>query len=99
MVARGAQGSVAGRGMDHHWSEGDAERGRAVRFPRPPALADRNGRGDLPVDDRRMAAAGVTGAVSGHGAHLFAVRDLVQQLGQNGAVAVAAGGEFHRPDV
>ena len=46
-----------------------------------------------------MAAAGVIGTIGGHGADLFAFGDLVEQFRQHGAVTIAAGGEFHRPDV
>jgi hypothetical protein len=39
------------------------------------------------------------GAIGGHSADLFTLGDLVEQLGQHRAVAVAAGGKLHRPDV
>lgn len=46
-----------------------------------------------------MAPARVIGAIGGDGANLLAYRDLAQQVWQHGAVAVAAGGEFHGADV
>lgn len=72
---------------------------RAVLFPGSAVLADRYDRGGLSVDDRRVATARVIGAIGGHSANIFTFGDLVEQLGQHRAVAVAAGGEFHRPDV
>ena len=87
IVSRGAQGLVAGFGR------------RAVLFPKAPVLSDRNDGGGLTFDDGGVAAAGVVGAIGGHGADLLVLRDLVEQFGQDGAVAVAAGGEFHSPDV
>jgi hypothetical protein len=50
-------------------------------------------------DDGAVAAASVVGAICGHGADVFVVRDLVQQVWQDGAVAIAAGREFHGADV
>ena len=87
VVPGGAEGFVSG------------DCGRAVIFPRPPVLADRDDWSGLPVDDGRVATAGVIGPISGHGADLFVVGYLVEQLRQNGTVAIAAGGKFHRPDV
>jgi len=46
-----------------------------------------------------VTAAGVIGTVGGYRADLFAVRDLVEQVRPHRAIAVAAGGEFHRPDI
>ena len=82
IVACGAEGFVSG------------DCGRAVLFPGPLVLANRNDRGGLSVDDRRMASAGVIGAISGHRADLLTFRDLVQQLGQNRAITIAAGREL-----
>ena len=87
IVPGGAQGFVS----DNH--------GRAVLFPRSPIPAYRSDRGGLPVDDRHMAAAGLMGTVGRHRADFFAHEDLVEQFWQNGAVTIAAGGEFHRSDV
>lgn len=72
---------------------------RAVLLPQPPVFADWNDRGGLPVNDGGVAAARVVGAVGSDGANLLARRDLVQQVGQHGAVAVAAWGEFHGANV
>ena len=74
-------------------------RGRAVRFPRSPSLADSDDRGGLPVDDRRMAAARVIGIIGFYRVDFFAHRDLVEQFCQNKAATIAAGGEFYRSDV
>lgn len=41
----------------------------------------------------------VTRAVGGHCAEFFTFGDLVEQLRQDQTVAVATGGEFHRPDI
>ena len=41
----------------------------------------------------------VTRAVGGHCAEFFTFGDLVGQLRQDRTVAVAAGCEFHRPDI
>ena len=99
VVPGGAQGFVPDSGR------------RAILFPRAPVLADGDDRRDLAVDPSRACkhalpgsgwrapAAGVIGAVRGHGADLFALGDLVPQLRQNRAVAVAAGSELYRPDV
>jgi hypothetical protein len=46
-----------------------------------------------------MTAARVIGTVSGHGADLFALGDPIEQIRQDRAVTVAAGREFHGPDV
>lgn len=53
--------------------------------------ADRDDHGGLAVDDGGVAAAGVIGAIGGHGADLFVLGDLVEQLWQDRAVAVATG--------
>ena len=87
IVPGGAQGFVVGACC------------RAVLFPRSAVLADRDDRGGLPVDDRRMTAAGVICPIGGHGADLFVCGNLAQQLRQDRAVAFAAGGELHRPNV
>ena len=72
---------------------------RAIHFPGPPVLPDRDDRCGLAVDDGAGAAAGVIGAVSNHPADLFAPGDLIDQLWQDRTVPVAAGGELHRRDV
>ena len=41
----------------------------------------------------------VTRAIGGNFAGFFIIGDLVEQLRQDRTVAVAAGGEFHRPDI
>ena len=46
-----------------------------------------------------MAATSVEGTVPGHGTDLLIGRYLAQQVRQNGAVALVAGGELHRADV
>lgn len=46
-----------------------------------------------------MTAAGVEGTITGHGADLLILRDLVQKVRQDGAVALAAAREFHGLDV
>ena len=46
-----------------------------------------------------MAAARVVGTVGGDRADLLVRGNLAEQVRQNGAVAVAAGGEFHGADV
>ena len=86
-MSGGAQGLVA------------ADSGRAVLFPRSAVLADWDDRSGLAVDVGGVAAAGVIGAIGGHGADLFAIRDLVKQVRQDRTVAIAAGGELHRPEV
>ena len=40
----------------------------------------------------------VTRAIGDHCAEFFTFGDLFEQLRQDWTVAVAAGGEFHRPD-
>jgi hypothetical protein len=72
VVPGGAEGFVSG------------DCGRAILFPRPPVLAGRDDWSGLPVDDGRVATAGVIGPISGHGADLFVVGYLVEQLRQNG---------------
>lgn len=72
---------------------------RAVLFPRPPILADRDDRGGLTVDNGGVAAAGVIGTVRRHSADLLTFRDLVEQLRQDRAVTITAGGEFHGADI
>ncbi|MPL90509.1 hypothetical protein SDC9_36560 [bioreactor metagenome] len=87
------------------------ERSRAVLLPEAAVLADGSegmtatGPKECPSpraatrQDRRMASPGVKGAVARYGADLLAIRDLVEKLRQNWAVALSAGGELHRPDV
>jgi hypothetical protein len=87
IVPGGAQGIVS------------RNRRRAVLFRRSSVLADGDDRRGLAVDDGRVAAASVIGTISGHRADHFALGDLVEQLRQDRAVAIAAGGELHRPDV
>ena len=70
LVARGTQGFVARPG------------GRAILLPRPAVPADRDDWRGASRDDGAVAAAGVAGAVGGHGADVFVVRDLVQQARQ-----------------
>lgn len=72
---------------------------RAVPLPRSSVPSDRDDRGGLPFDDGGVAAAGVIGPVGGHSADLLVLRNLVEQIGQDRAVALAAGGEFHGADV
>ena len=66
----GAQGFVAGPG------------GWTILLPRPAILADRNDGRAAACDDGAVAAAGVVGAICGHGADFFVVWDLVQQIRQ-----------------
>lgn len=87
VVPRRVQGVVAGACS------------RAVFFPETSVLSDRDDRNGAALDDGLMAAACVVGAVGGDRAYLLACWDLAEQVGQHGAVAVAAGGEFHRSDV
>lgn len=87
IVPVGAQGFVSG------------DRGWAVLFPRQPILTNWDDRSALLVDDGRVAAAGVVGAIGGYSADLFSFRDLVQQPRQDRTIASAAGGEFHDADV
>ena len=70
-VPGGTQGFVSG------------DRGGAVLFSRTPVPADRDDRGNLAVDDRRRAAAGVICPICGHRSDLFALLDLVEQLRWN----------------
>ena len=77
---------------------GASDCGRAVFFPRPAVLADREDWSGLAVDYGSVAAARIIGPVGGDRANVFAFRNLTEQLRQNWAVAIAAGGEFHRPD-
>ena len=77
-MSGGAQGFVSG------------DCGRAILLPRTTVLADRDDRCGLPIDDGGMAAAGVTGAVGGYRANLFALGDLVQQVWQDRTVAIVA---------
>jgi hypothetical protein len=79
VVPGGAQGFVSGASC------------RTVLFPWPPILADGDDRSGLAVDDCRTATAGVMRPVGGHGADLFVFGNLVQQLRQHRAVAIAAG--------
>ena len=46
-----------------------------------------------------MATAGIEGAITCNGPDFLVFRDLVQKIGEHGAVALTARGEFHRPDV
>ena len=73
--------------------------GRAVLPTRSAALPDGDDCGSLAVYDGCVAAAGVIGAVGSHSANLFVFGDLVEQVWQDRTVAVADGGELHRPDV
>jgi hypothetical protein len=49
--------------------------------------------------DSGVATARLIGGVGGHGADRFTFGDLVEQLWQHGAVAIAAGGKLDRPDI
>lgn len=76
--------------------------GRAVFLPWPTVLAyrdDRDDRGGLSVDDGAVTAAGVIATIYSRGADLFTFGDQVEQFRQDRTVAIAAGGDFHRPDV
>lgn len=70
--------------------------GQSCRHRRPFL---RMGRRATALEDRSVAAPCVEGAVAGHGADLVIRWDLVEQARQNGAIALVAGGELHRPDV
>lgn len=87
VVTCGAQGFVACSG------------GWAILLPRSAILSDRNNRRAAARDDGAVAAAGVVGAVRGNGAGVFVVRDLAQQVRQDGAIAFPARGELDRADV
>lgn len=76
-----------------------SDRGRAVLFPRPPVLVDPDDRRGLADDDGGVATAGVVGAAGCHRADLLTLGDLVEQLRQDRAVAIAARGKLHGPDV
>lgn len=73
--------------------------GRAVFFPRPAVLSDRDDGSGLAVDDGSVAAARIIGPVGGDRADVFSFRDLTEQLWQNRAVTIATGGKFHGADV
>src|SRR5690606_5147233 len=62
-------------------------------------LADWYDRGAAALQDRGVASPCVKGTVSGYGAYLLIGRDLLQQVGQNRAVALVTRGEFHGTDV
>ena len=83
----GGQGRISG------------DRGRAILFPTPPVLADRDDRGGLTVDDRGVAAAGVIRTIGGHAADLLILGDLVEQFRQNRTVTVGAESALHGADV
>lgn len=87
VVLRRAQGVVAGACS------------RAVFFPKTSVLSDRDDRNGIAFDDGLVAAACVIGAVGGDRTDQLFLWDLAEQVGQHGAVAVAAGGEFHGADV
>lgn len=76
-VPGGAQDLVASR------------RGRTVFFPKAPVLANGDDGGGASIQDGRMAAARVVGAITGHGADLFPWRYLAQQFGQDRTVALS----------
>lgn len=73
--------------------------GRAVLTPKPPVLADRDDGCGLVFEDSGVASAGVVGPVRRNGADLLALRDLVEQGRQGGAVTLPARGELDGPDV
>jgi len=73
--------------------------GGAILPPSAPVPADGDDCGAPALEDRAMASPCVKSAIAGHGADLFVNRDLLQQMGQNGAVAPVARGEFHGTDV
>ena len=64
----GAEGLVSG------------SRCRAILFPGPTVLADRDDSDSLPVDNSIVTAAGVISAISGHRADLFALGNLTEQF-------------------
>ena len=68
IVSGGAQGFVA-----------DACR-RVVFLPQSTVLADLNDRDRVAREDRAVAPARVIGTIGGHGADLFVLGDLVQQI-------------------
>lgn len=72
---------------------------RAVFFPRPAILADRDNRGGTTLDDGGVATARVIGSVCDHAADLFVLRKLIEQFRQGRAVTVATGGELESTDV
>ena len=73
--------------------------GRAVFFPGPAVLADRDVWSRLAVDDGSVTAVRVMRPVGGDRADAFAFRDLTEQLLQNRAVVVVTGGKLHGADV
>jgi len=78
------------------------DRGWAVFLPRSRVLADRDDRDDrdgVTRDDGGVATTRVVSAISSDGAKFLALGDLVEQVWQDWAVAVAAGGEFNGADV
>lgn len=72
-------------------SAGQHPRSARHGLPARRSVQARYDRAGLPVDDGGMAAAGVIGAIRGHGANLFAQGDLIEQLRQARTVAVATG--------
>jgi hypothetical protein len=87
VVTRGALGFVA------------RPAGWAILSPLPTVHADRDYWRATARDDGAVAAAGVLGAICGHGAGVFVLGDLVAQVRQDGAVAFAVGDELDRADV
>jgi hypothetical protein len=96
----GAQGFVAGRDSIRHGSEHNViARDRAILLPWPASLADRKDRRAGAREDGAAAAAGVAGAIRGHGAEIVVCGDPARMVRQHGAVAFLTGGERDRPDV
>ena len=80
MVTRGAQGFIAQPG------------GWAILFPGATVLADRDVGGAAACDDGAVAAAGVAGAVRGHGADLLIFGDLAQPVPAGRGCRLRGGG-------
>lgn len=66
---------------------------RAVLPPSASVPADRDDGGAPSIEERGVTASGVEGAIAGYGPDLFIRWDLVEQVGQNGAVTLVARGE------
>lgn len=63
-------------------------RSRAVFFPGPAILADRDDRNGLAVNDGGEAATGVIGPVGGHRFEIFPLVEQVEQFRQGGTAAL-----------
>ena len=55
-------------------------RSRTIFFPQPTILADRDDRGRVAFEDRGMAASRVIGTIGDHGADVFVLGELTQQV-------------------